>query len=49
MTENDGVWNKVLRITFEPKKDDIKERWRELHNVEIYHLNCSFNIISVLK
>jgi hypothetical protein len=40
--------NKVLRI-FGPKRDEVIEDWRRLHNKELYALYSSPNIIRVMK
>ena len=42
------LWNGVLRI-FEPKKDELTEEWRKLHNEELHDLYCSPNIVRVIK
>jgi hypothetical protein len=31
--------NRVLRI-FEPKRDEVTEEWRKLHNVDLNDLYC---------
>jgi hypothetical protein len=43
--------NKVLRTTdlFGPKKDEITERWRQLHNDELHTLYSSPNISRAIK
>jgi len=41
--------NRVLRIIFEPKRDEVTEEWRKLHNEEISDLYCSPNIIRLIK
>jgi hypothetical protein len=33
--------NRVLRKTFEPKRDEVTGRWRKLHNEELYALYTS--------
>jgi len=39
----------VLRRTLGPKKDEVSEGWRRLHNEEFYNLHSSLNIIGVIK
>jgi len=34
---------------FEPKKEEVPEGWRRLHNKELYNLYASPSIISVIK
>jgi hypothetical protein len=41
--------NKVLRRIFGPKKDEIIEGWRELHNKELHNLCSSPNIIRIIR
>jgi hypothetical protein len=41
--------NRVLRRTFEPKRDKVKEEWRRLHNKEFYALYFSPSINRVMK
>jgi hypothetical protein len=43
------VENKVLRIIFGPKRDDVTEKWRKLHNEELHNLYSSTNIIGQTK
>jgi hypothetical protein len=39
----------VLRRLFGPKRDEVRGKWRSLYNEELYALNSSPNIISVIK
>ena len=41
--------NEVLRKIFGAKRDEIKGKWRKLHNAELHSLNSSPNIITILK
>jgi hypothetical protein len=41
--------NKVLRRIFGPKRDEVTEEWRRLHNKELYALYSSPDIIRVIK
>jgi len=34
--------NRVMRKTFGPKRDEVTEEWRGLHNEKLYALYCSF-------
>ena len=36
--------NRVPRRKFEPKRDDVTEEWRRVHNEELNDLYCSLNI-----
>jgi hypothetical protein len=37
--------NRVLRRIFGPKRDEVIEGWRKLHNEELHNLYCSPSII----
>jgi len=39
----------VLREIFEPRRDEVRGKWRRLHNEELRDLYCSPNIIGVIK
>ena len=41
--------NKVLRIIFGPRRDEVTGDWRRLHNEEINVLYSSPNIVRVIK
>jgi len=41
--------NKVLRRIFGPRRDEVTEEWRRLHNEEVNDLYCSPNIVQVIK
>jgi len=41
--------NRVLKIMFGPKRDEVTGEWRKLHNEELNDLNCSPNIVRVIK
>jgi hypothetical protein len=41
--------NVVLRKLFGPKRDVVTVDWRRRHRGELYDLNCSPNVIWVIK
>ena len=41
--------NRVLRRIFGPKRDEVAEEWRKLHNQKLKDLYCSPNIVRVIK
>jgi hypothetical protein len=41
--------NRVLRRIFGPKRDEVTEEWRKLHNEELTDLSSSPNTIRVIK
>jgi hypothetical protein len=41
--------NRVLRRIFEPKRDEIIEGSKELHNEELHNVYSSPNIIKMIK
>jgi hypothetical protein len=45
-----GVFeNRVLRRIFGPKRDEVKGKWRKLHNEELDDLYCSPSFVRVIK
>jgi hypothetical protein len=41
--------NRVLRRIFGPKRDEVTEEWRQLHNEELRDLYSSPSIIRITK
>ena len=41
--------NKVLRRIFGPLRDKVTGEWRRFHNEELNDLNCSPNMVQVIK
>jgi hypothetical protein len=41
--------NRVLRRIFEPKRDEVTEEWKKIHNEELNDLYSSTNIVRVIK
>jgi len=39
----------VLRRMFGPRKEELTGEWRKLHNEELNNLNCTPNIVRVIK
>jgi hypothetical protein len=40
--------NKILRSTFEPRREEEAGGWMKLHNVELQHLSSSIKVRNVL-
>jgi len=40
--------NRVLRVIFGPKRDEVTGEWIRLHNEELNDLYCSHNIFRVI-
>jgi hypothetical protein len=41
--------NRVLRIIFGPKREEVVGSWRRLHNEELQNLYASSNVIRMIK
>jgi hypothetical protein len=41
--------NRMLKIMFEPKSEEVAGGWRRLHNEELHNLYASPNFIRVIK
>jgi hypothetical protein len=41
--------NRLLRRVFEPRRDEVTEEWRQLHNEELNKLYSLPNIVRVVK
>jgi hypothetical protein len=41
--------NRVLRRIFGPKRDEVTEGWRKLHNEKLHNLYSSPSIIRIIK
>jgi len=41
--------NRVLRVTFGLKRDEVTREWSKLHNEELNDLYCLPNIVRVIK
>jgi len=41
--------NRVLRRIFGPKRDEVTEEWRKVHNEKLNDLYCLPNIVRVIK
>jgi hypothetical protein len=40
--------NRVLMRIFDPRRDEVTEEWRKLHNEELNDLYCLPNIVRVI-
>jgi hypothetical protein len=41
--------NRVLRVIFRAKRDEVTGEWRKLHNEELNYLYCSLTIVQAIK
>jgi len=41
--------NRMLRRIFGPRRDEVTEEWKKLHNEELNDLYCSHNALRVIK
>ena len=41
--------NRVLRMIFRYRRDEVTGEWRRLHNEKLYAVHSSLNIIRVIK
>ena len=41
--------NRVLRRISGPKRDEVTDKWRKLHNEELTDMYCSSNIVRVIR
>jgi hypothetical protein len=41
--------NRVLRVIFGPKRDEVTGGWRKLHNEEVHDFYSSPSIIRIIK
>jgi hypothetical protein len=41
--------NRVLRRIFGPKRDEVADRWRRLHNEELRDLYSSPSVIKIIR
>jgi hypothetical protein len=41
--------NGALKRIFGPKREEVAEGWRRLHNEELHNMYASPNIIAVIK
>jgi hypothetical protein len=43
------IENRVLRRIIGPTREEVRGKWRRLHNEELYALYSSLNFIRVIK
>jgi hypothetical protein len=43
------IENRVLRRIFGPKRDEMMEEWKKLHNEELHNMYSSPNVIRMIK
>jgi hypothetical protein len=48
-TEIEMFENRVLRTIFGPKREEVAEGWRRLHNEELHNLYALPHIVRVIK
>jgi hypothetical protein len=48
-TQTEGVRERVLRRIFCPKRDEVTEDLKKLHNEELHNLYSSPNLIRMIK
>jgi hypothetical protein len=41
--------NRVLGRIFRPKRDEVTDKWRKLHNEEVHDIYSSPSIIRIIK
>jgi hypothetical protein len=39
----------LLRRIFEPKREEVAEDWKKVHNGELHNLYASHNVIRMIK
>ena len=49
MFRNAGKRVRVLKRILWPRRDEVTEEWRRLHNEELYDMYCSPNVVRVIE